>query len=134
MRCAPRLLVRRFSLLSALVVLLPLASRSEDAPAPSEALSEAKVLMQQGLERELPAPSPKGPPQWPAAAAPRPAAQERGAKLDALGERVRNEASLRARAAAEERRASPDNQPGVGQSRTRAAKSLGPPEKKPPRP
>jgi hypothetical protein len=122
--------VRRLSLLSALVLLLPLTSRGEDPKSP--ALDEAKVLMQEGLERELPAPTVKGPPQWPAVRS-EAAPQERG-KLETLGERVRNEASLRARAAAEERRASPENQPGVGQSRTRAAKSLGPPDKKPPRP
>jgi hypothetical protein len=121
--------VRR-SLLSALVVLLPLASRGEDA---SPALSEAKALMREGLERELPSPTVRGPPDWPVPSA-RPPGQERKEKLEALGERVRNEASLRARTAAEERRAAPDNQPGVGQSRTRAAKSLGPPDKKPPRP
>lgn len=119
--------VSRSSLLSALVFLLPLASRAEDSPV----LGEAKALMQEGLERELPAPTVKGPPQWPAAAERPAAAQERGRKLEALGERVRNEASLRARAAAEERRAAPENQQGVGQARTRAAKSLGPPDKKP---
>ncbi len=123
--------MRRFWLLSFL--LLPQLGRSEEAVSP--ALQEARVVMREGLERELPAPNLRGPPEWP-----RPTQgarnEARPDKNEALGERVRNEASLRARASAEERRTVPYNQPGVGQSRTKAAKGLGPPDKqpRPPRP
>lgn len=122
--------MRRFWLLSFL--LLPQAGRTEEAASPT--LEEARVTMREGLERELPAPTLRGPPEWPRAhgAANEPRSTE---KREALGERVRNEAGLRARASAEERRTVPDNQPGVGQSRTKAAKGLGPPDKpRPPRP
>ena len=124
--------MRRFWLLSILV--LPQVGQTQDAQSP--ALEEARLLMTEGLERDLPAPVLRGPPQWPLVDGKRPAPREErvGPKLDALGERVRNEASVRARALAEERRAQPDNQPGVGQSRTRAAKGMGPNKPKPPRP
>jgi hypothetical protein len=131
--------MRRFWLLSALL-LLPRSGWTEGVESPE--LQEARLLMTEGLERELPSPALRGPPQWPSAVgAQRPAplrdlpGKGKPGELGELSEKVRNEASLRARALAEERRAAPDNQPGVGQSRTRAAKGLGPPLKpKPPRP
>ena len=122
-----------FTLLS--VLLLPQSARTEGTESP--ALQEARLLMTEGLERELPAPVLRGPPQWPNLVDGKrpPQRDERGGpKLDALGERVRNEASVRARALAEERRAEPDNQQGIGQSRTKAAKGMGPNKPKPPRP
>ncbi|MDP3154220.1 MAG: hypothetical protein Q8N23_16205 [Archangium sp.] len=125
--------MRRFWLLT--LLLLPEVGRTEEA-AISPELREARRLMFEGLERDLTAPTMRGPPQWPTAdeaarAVPR---GEPGAKrVEALGERVRNEASTRARALAEERRTVPDNQPGAAQSRTRAAKAMGP-KPKPPKP
>jgi hypothetical protein len=106
------------------------------ADEPNPVLEEARALMHEGLERDLPAPTPRGPPQWPSVTPTVPPKKEDAPgqlKKDALGERVRNEASLRARAAAEERRSSPENNQGVGQSRTRAAKEVGP-KPRPPKP
>lgn len=98
-----------------------------------------RQLMKEGLEREVPAPTLHPHPEWPRAevapVAPRPpgatTSQER---LDALSDKVKNDAALRARSVAEERRTVPDNQPGVSQSRTRAAKAQGPAKPRPPRP
>ena len=124
--------MRRFWLLS--MLLLPQVGRTEEA-ARSPVLEEARQLMNESLERELPEPTPKGRAQWPTATEGARAVPqgEPGARLQALSERVRNEASTRARALAEERRTVPDNQPGAAQSRTRAAKAIGP-RPKPPRP
>lgn len=130
LRCA-RPVVRRLFLLS--VMVLAGAVLAEE---PNPVLEEARSLMHEGLERDLPAPTPRGPPQWPSATPVVPPKKEDAPgqlKKDALGEQVRNEASLRARVAAEERRASPENNQGVGQSRTRAAKETGP-KPRPPRP
>ena len=121
--------MRRLWLLT--LLLLPQIGRTEEAE-----LQEARRLMIEGLERDLTAPTMRGPPQWPASSE-RPRAVPRGepgaARLEKWGERVRNEASTRARALAEERRTVPDNQPGAAQSRTRAAKAMGP-KPKPPKP
>jgi hypothetical protein len=108
------------------------------ADEPNPVLEEARALMHEGLERDLPAPTTRGPPQWPSAVPQVPPKKnEDGApgqlKKDTLGERVRNEASTRARIAAEERRASPENNQGAGQNRTKAAKEAGP-KPRPPRP
>ncbi|MDP1825543.1 MAG: hypothetical protein Q8L48_19950 [Archangium sp.] len=99
-----------------------------------------KQLMREGLERELPSPS-TARPQWPRAEAPRaqpPALRpEPGSKrVESMAERVRQDATARARAVAEERRTTPDNTPGTSQSRTRAAKAAtpAPPRPVPPRP
>jgi hypothetical protein len=137
MRCADSSLLMRRSWL--LMWLLPqLAFAQADAGA---VLDEVRQLMKEGLERDLPSPSPRGKPEWPQ---PERKKQDVGPTLknepgsrrvEALSERVRTEASSRASAVAEERRTVPDNQPGVGQSRTRAAKAVGPPPKmKPPKP
>ena len=137
MRCADSSLPMRRSWL--LMLLLPqLAFAQADAGAVPD---EVRQLMKEGLERDLPSPSPRGKAEWPQ---PEPKKQgvgptlknEPGARrVEALSERVRNEASSRASAVAEERRTVPDNQPGVGQSRTRAAKAVGPQLKpKPPKP
>ena len=123
--------MRRLWLLS--LLLLPQLVRAQgDAGSP---LDEAGQLMREGLDRDLPPPSTR-PVRWPTAEGPHPHALPPGAaKVDALTERVRHEASIRARALAEERRIAPDDQPGVGQSRTRAAKAVGPPSRpRPPRP
>ena len=123
--------MRRFWLLS--MLLLPQVGRTEEL---NPVLDEARLVMNEGLARELTVPTLEGRAQWPTAdeaarAVPR---GEPGAKrIEALGERVRNEASTRARALAEERRTVPDNQPGAAQSRTRAAKAMGP-KPKPPKP
>lgn len=121
--------MRRLGLL--IVFLLAGPALADD---PNPMLDEAKGLMREGLERELPSPAPRGPAQWPSPK-PAPVQPEKGEppKKDALGERLRNEASLRARTAAEERRAAPENSQGAGQNRTRAAKSVGP-KPRPPRP
>jgi hypothetical protein len=126
--------VRRLCLVS-LLLLAGAGLADEPSPVPEE----ARTLMKEGLERELPSPTPRGPPQWPSATpAPKdpkevaPGQQKKD--KDTLGERLRNEASLRARAAAEERRAAPENNQGPGQSRTRAAKGEGPKPPRPPKP
>lgn len=101
---------------------------------------EVRQLMKEGLERALPVPSTHTKPEWPRAEAPPrappPGAEVGARRLDAMAERVRQDASARARAVAEEKRATPDNQPGAAQSRTKAAKaaSPGPPRPTPPRP
>lgn len=128
----------RASLLCCTLLLAPLARAQGDAgPAPDE----VRQLMREGLERALPAPSPHARPEWPRAEAPAPRAPPPGAelgarRLQAMAERVRQDASARARAVAEERRTTPDNQPGASQSRTRAAKAANPapPRPTPPKP
>lgn len=118
------------------LLLLPQLGRTEGDGGPL--IDEVRQLMNEGLERDLPSPSPHAAPQWPTASeAPRavPRGEPGAARVQALTERVRNEASIRARALAEERRTVPDNQPGAGQARTRAAKAVGPPDKtRPPKP
>ena len=137
MRCAVARLMRLW-LLTAVVFSLPRPALAQSDAGP--ALDEARRVMKEGLERDVPAPTPHGKQEWPrppeSRVAPQGSRAEPGARGAEMSERVRNEASLRARAAAEERRAEPDDQPGVGQSRTRAAKAVGPqsPRTKPPKP
>lgn len=126
--------MRRLWLLTFLM--LPQLGWGQDGGAP---VDEARKLMRDALERDVPAPSVQKRPEWPRAElAPRvpapPGAATSKERLDALSERVKNDAALRARSVAEERRTVPDNQPGVGQSRTRAAKAQGPAKPRPPRP
>ena len=119
------------------LLLAPLARAQSDAGA-----DDVRQLMKEGMERQLPAPSTHARPEWPRAEAslraPSPGSDPSAARLDAMAERVRQDATARAHASgvAEERRTTPDNQPGASQSRTKAAKAAtpGPPRPNPPRP
>ena len=134
MQCAEPVFMPRLSLLCVLL-LAPLARAQRDAGP-----DEVRQLMKEGMERQLPAPSTHAHPDWPRAEAPpRPSPpDQREQRLDSMAERVRQDATARARAAgaAEERRTTPDNQPGASQSRTKAAKAATPgqPRPNPPRP
>ena len=110
----------RFLLLTSLLLAEP--GWAQDAGVPAD---EARKLMKEGLEREVPAPSFQKNPAWPRAEASPLVPREQGnatsqERLDALSEKVKNDAALRAREVAEERRTIPDNQPGASQSRTRS--------------
>jgi hypothetical protein len=112
-------------------------ARAQDAGAPVG--DDVRQLMHDGLERELPRPS-TGKPEWPRAEVPPalPALKvEPGSqRIDAMAERVRLDASTRARAGAEEKQTTPDNLPAASQSRTKAAKANPTPPTRPipPRP
>lgn len=133
MRCAYASRMGRLLLLT--LLLLSSRGRAQDGGVP---LDDARKLMREGLERDVPAPSLQRP-EWPRAELTPPGPREQGnatsqERLDALSDKVKTDAALRARAVAEERRTVPDNQPGVSQSRTRAAKTQGPVKPRPPRP
>lgn len=127
--------MRRFWLLSLLLWSRLVIAQGDVGATP---LDQARQLMKDGLEREVPAPS-QGKPEWPRAegnrsAIPATSGDSAARRVEALSDRARSDASLRARALAEERSTAPDNQPGVSQSRTRAAKTVGPPPPARPRP
>ena len=132
----------RLWILSFVLLLSRVAIAQGDAGGGSP-LDQARQLMKEGLEREVPAPAAPAAhrqPEWPrpegAQKAPAAPADSVDRRVEALSERARNDANLRVRALAEERRTLPDNQPGISQSRTRAAKTAGPPpiRPRPPRP
>ncbi len=134
MRCAREARMGRLLLLTFLM--LSQRGWAQDGGVPSD---EVRALMKEGLEREVPAPSLQHRPEWPRPEVTPPGQREQGnatsqERLDALSEKIKSDATLRARSVAEERRTVPDNQPGVGQSRTRAAKVQGPVKPRPPRP
>lgn len=101
------------------------------------AVDEVRQLMHEGLEKHLPAPAAHARPEWPRAEAARPPAPPRAAnpgapRIDAMAERLHKNASARIHDLAEEKRTTPDNQPGASQTRTKAAKTA--PPRSPPRP
>lgn len=105
------------------------------------AVDEVRQLMREGLEKNLPAPSAHARPEWPRAEAARPPSPPSGTRpgeqrLDAMAERLHKDASARIHDLAEEKRTTPDNQPGASQTRTKAAKTATPtpPRPIPPRP
>jgi len=128
------------------------------AQADAGELEQARELMKQSLQGELPRPSTHAKPEWPTEARPdeKPAPNRnalekdkekqnnRGGsdkaaanRVDGLVERARNDAAVQAKATAEARKAErEDDAPGASQSRTNAAKAKmrGPPQNKPPRP
>lgn len=115
-----------------LSLLLAASAYAQDGGVPDE----AKALMKEGLEREVPTPSPRsGAPTWPTPQQAEGARRRDVRAQDALLDKARLDAASRARTMAEEKRTTPEQQPATGQARTNAAKSpVTPPRPQPPRP